>query len=57
MRDAVTIELIKRSWKLHFPFFSYDENSEKIEEIFERALKEEVSKRELEKYILDNLTE
>ncbi len=57
MRDAVTIELIKRSWKLHFPFFSYDEYSEKIEEIFERALKEEVSKRELEKYILDNLTE
>ncbi len=57
MRDTITIELIKRSWKLHFPFFSYDEYSEKIEEIFERALKEEVSKRELEKYILDNLTE
>ena len=57
MRDAITIELIKRSWKIHFPFFSYDEYSEKIEEIFEKSLKEEVSKRELEKYILDNLTD
>jgi hypothetical protein len=57
MRDAVTIELIKRSWKLHFPFFSYEEYSGKIEEIFERSLKEEISKRELEKYILNNLTD
>jgi len=57
MRDYITIELIKRSWKLHFPFFSYDEYSEKIEEIFEKALKEEVSKRDLEKYILDKLTD
>lgn len=57
MRDYITIELIKKSWKLHFPFFSYDEYSEKIEEIFEKSLKEEISKRELEKYILDNLTE
>lgn len=57
MRDLITIELIKKSWKLHFPYFSYEEYSEKIEEIFERSLKEEISKRELEKYILDNLAE
>jgi hypothetical protein len=56
LRDAVTRELIKRSWKLHFPFFSYDEYSEKIEEIFEKSLKDEISKRDLEKYILDNLS-
>lgn len=57
MRDAITIELIKRSWKLHFPFFSYDEYSMKIEEIFEQSLKEEISKRELEKYILNKLSD
>lgn len=57
MRDSVSILLIKRSWKLRFPFFPYDEYSSKIEEIFEKALKEEVSKRDLEKYILDNLSE
>ena len=56
MRDTVTKELIKRSWKLHFPFFSYEEYSHKIDEIFENAMKEEISKRDLEKYILENLS-
>ena len=56
MRDTVTKELIKRSWKLHFPFFTYEEYSEKIDEIFESAMKEEISKRDLEKYILENLS-
>lgn len=57
MRDAITLLLIKRSWKLHFPYFPYPEYSKKIEEIFEQSLKDEISKRDLEKYILDNLTE
>uniref|UniRef100_UPI004047AC8D hypothetical protein n=1 Tax=Aliarcobacter sp. TaxID=2321116 RepID=UPI004047AC8D len=56
MRDVITKELIRRSWKLRFPFFSYDEYSKKIDEIFEKSLKDEVSKRDLEKYILDNLS-
>lgn len=56
MRDSMTEELIIRSWKLHFPFFSYEEYSEKIDEIFEKSMKEEISKRDLEKYILDNLS-
>ena len=56
MRDSVTKELIKRSWKLHFPFFSYEEYSLKIDKIFEHAMREEISKRDLEKYILENLS-
>ena len=56
MRDTMTKELIIRSWKLHFPFFTYEEYSEKIDEIFEKAMREEISKRDLEKYILENLT-
>ena len=56
LRDTITKELIKRSWKLHFPFFSYEEYSSKIDEIFGKAMKYEVSKRDLEKYILDKLT-
>lgn len=53
--DMMTLELIKKSWKLHFPFFSYEDYSCKIDKIFEDSLKEEVSKRDLEKYILDKL--
>ena len=56
MRDTVTKVLIKRSWKLHFPFFSYEDYSQKIDEIFEKSIKDEISKRDLEKYILENLS-
>ena len=56
MRDSMTKELIKRSWKLHFPFFTYEEYSEKIDEIFEKAMRDEISKRDLEKYILENIS-
>ena len=55
MRDIITLRQIKKSWKLRFPYFSYEEYNHKVEEIYLRAIKEEVSKRELEKYILDKL--
>lgn len=55
MRDIITLRQIKKSWKLRFPYFSYDEYNHKVEEIYLRAIKEEVSKRDLEKYILDKL--
>ena len=56
MRDIMTKELIKKSWKLHFPFFSYEDYSIKIDVIFDNSIKDEISKRDLEKYILDKLT-
>ena len=56
LRDIITLRLIQKSWRLHFPYFSYEEYSLKIEKIFEKSLKKEVSKRNLEKYILDSLS-
>ncbi len=56
MRDIMTKELIIKSWKLHFPYFSYTEYSKKVDEIFTKALKEEVAKRDLERFILDRLS-
>lgn len=56
MRDIMTKELIKKAWKLHFPFFSYEEYSSKIDKIFDSSIKDEISKRDLEKYILEKLT-
>ena len=56
MRDIMTKELIKKSWKLHFPFFSYEDYSIKIDVIFDNSIKDDISKRDLEKYILDKLT-
>ena len=56
MRDVMTKELSKRSWKLRFPYFSYEEYAVKINDIFEKSIKDEVSKRDLEKYVLENLS-
>lgn len=57
MRDYITLRLIKKSWELRFPYFSYEDYSKKINEIYEQSIKDEVSKRDLEKYILDKLSE
>jgi positive regulator of sigma E activity len=55
LRDEITLRQIKKSWKLRFPYFPYEEYTKKVEKIYENAIKEEISKKDLEKYILDNL--
>ena len=57
MRDIISYRQIKKSWQLRFPYFPYEDYNKKIENIYLQALKEEVSKKDLEKYILDNLVE
>ena len=57
MRDEITYRQIKRSWILRFPYFPYEEYNKKIEDIYLKAIKNEISKKDLEKYILDNLVE
>lgn len=57
LRDIISHRQIKKSWQLRFPYFPYEEYNKKIEEIYLKALKNEVSKRDLEKYILDNLVD
>ena len=57
LRDEITLRQIKKSWKLRFPYFSYEDYRYKVEEIYQKAIKEEISKKDLEKYILDNLVE
>jgi len=54
---TISKDVIKKSWSIHFPFFPYDEYSSKIEEIFEQSLKDEITKKDLERYILDKLAD
>jgi len=56
-RDAVTLKLIKKAWLVHFPFFSYDKYSKKVEDIYNKSLKSEVSKKDLQLYVMDKLVE
>lgn len=57
MRDVITLRQIKKSWQLRFPYFPYEEYRYKIEEIYQQAIKDEISKKDLERYILDNLVQ
>lgn len=57
MRDEISYRQIKKSWQLRFPYFSYEEYNKKIEGIYLQSLKDEISKKDLERYILDNLVE
>ena len=57
MRDVISYRQIKKSWQLRFPYFPYSEYSKKIESIYLQAIKEEISKKDLEKYILDRLSD
>ncbi len=54
-RKMKSKELIEIAWKNHFPYFPYEKYSRKIEEIYNEAMKDEVSRKDLEKYVLDKL--
>lgn len=55
IKDKMASKIIRKAWKVHFPYFPYNEYRYKIEEIFHKAMRAEISKKDLEKYILDNL--
>jgi hypothetical protein len=57
IRHAITLKLIKKAWLVHFPYFSYDKYSKKVEEIYNESLKEEVNKKDLKQYVMDKLVE
>lgn len=54
--EMMTKEVITKAWSLHFPFFAFEEYSNKFVKIFDQAIKEEVSKRDLQKYILEKIS-
>jgi len=53
--DCVSKKRIMKMWKLHFPLFSYEEYNEKINKIYQQALKKGILKQDLERYILEQL--
>jgi len=56
LSDEVALKRIKLMWSLHFPLFSYEEYSKQVNEIYKNSLKQDISKNELERYIMDELS-
>lgn len=54
-RKVISKRLIKKAWNNHFPYFAYEKYSKIAEEIYKQALKDEISKASLEKYVLEKI--
>lgn len=52
-RKAMSKAAIKEAWVVHFPYFPYEKYSKKIAKIYMDALKKDIAKKDLEKYVLD----
>jgi len=55
LRDEMTSRLIKQAWQIHFPHFSYEKYSEKVEAIYIDLKMNEIPTKEWEHYVLDRL--
>lgn len=56
-RDCVTQQRIKQMWSLHFPHFPFHEFSKEVSTIYLKAIEDEVKHSNLERYILDKLSD
>ena len=54
-RRLISLELIRAAWRVHFPYFPYEKYSQKIEIIYNEAIKLEIPRKDIEKYVLDRL--
>ncbi|WP_169777123.1 hypothetical protein [Campylobacter mucosalis] len=54
-RKEISLELIKCAWAMHFPYFSYEKYSKKVDAIYTQAVKDDVSKKDLEQFVLEKL--
>lgn len=57
IKDKMAIQRIKKAWAIHFPYFSYEKYSKKVEEIFNEAMKKEIKKNDLQSYVMDRLSQ
>ena len=54
-RREISLDLIKKAWSVHFPYFSYEKYSTKVEMIYNEAVKNEIPRKDLEQYVLERL--
>lgn len=57
IRDAITLAQIKKAWSVHFPFFAYEKYNKKVEEIYNEAIRKDISRKDLEQYVLDKIVQ
>jgi len=56
LSDEVALKRINMMWKLHFPLFAYNEYNKKVDEIYKKSIEKNISKTELQRFIMDELS-
>jgi len=57
IKDKMARQRIKEAWKIHFPYFSYEKYSKRVEDIFNEAMKKEIKKNDLQSFVMSRLSE
>ncbi len=57
IKDKMAKQRIKEAWEIHFPYFSYEKYSKKVEDIFNEAMRKEIKKNDLQSYVMSRLSE
>lgn len=56
-RKKLTKRLIKEAWDIYFPYFSYDKYSLMGAKFYKQSIKDNISKNDLERYIIDKFAQ
>lgn len=54
-RKEVSLRQIKLAWSIHLAYFDYDKYNKQVEAIYNEAQKDEISRKDLEKFVLEKL--
>lgn len=54
-RKEISLRLIKKAWSIHLAYFDYEKYKKQVEQIYNEAHKDEVLRKDLEKYVLEKL--
>ncbi|MCK5294732.1 MAG: hypothetical protein KAJ49_08775 [Arcobacteraceae bacterium] len=57
MSDEVAKKRIQMMWKLHFPHFAFEEYNTQVSQIYTQSIEENIKKQDLERYILNKLSD
>ncbi|NOX14613.1 MAG: hypothetical protein GXP61_00975 [Epsilonproteobacteria bacterium] len=57
IKDKMAKSRIKEAWNIHFPYFSYEKYSKKVEDIFNETMKKEIKKNDLQPFVMGKLAE
>jgi len=55
--EQVSIQIIMKAWKNHFPHFDYTKNSQKVSAIYAQALEHGIQNKDLQRHIITKMVD